>query len=213
MHKVEDHLRLVGKIAMRYSKITRMEFDDLYQEGCIGLMRACNEYIEGDVPFGAFAGQHIQFAIFNALTKNNLIYVSANIVMHAGKIKKTDLQDEPVGVIAEKLGISLYAATHAVNHLKREVLSIDYEYNNRDDDVMSLSDLIRDDVDFETELLLEQLTAELKPKEKIIVEMVIDGHSYDEIAKRINFSTRSVNSYLVNIRKGMRKRKGELLYG
>lgn len=87
-HNPEDHFRLVHKIARKYSKGNRMEYDDIFQEGCIGLIRACKEYKEGDVPFGAFAGMHIQYAILNGLRTSNFIKTNTDVVWLASKIKK-----------------------------------------------------------------------------------------------------------------------------
>lgn len=212
MHKVEDHLRLVGKIAMRYSKTTRMEFDDLYQEGCIGLMRACREYKEGEVPFGAFAGQHIKFSILNALKLSNIIRSPSTVVHYAGIAKREGLEDEDFQIIAEKLKISEVMAKRVIEHLKREILSIDFEYNRNGDEAKSLEEFIKNETDFDSRILYEQLTEDLKPKEKIVLEMALAGYEHSEIAPIVNLTRRSVNTYAQIVKKKIRQHKGEI-YG
>lgn len=45
MVDAEEHIGLVGTIAKKYAKyFTQYEYDDLFQMGCIGLMKACKSF-------------------------------------------------------------------------------------------------------------------------------------------------------------------------
>lgn len=208
MHKVEDHLPLVRKIATSYSKSTRVDFDDLYQEGCIGLMRACREYKEGAVPFGAFAAQRIRYAILALLKKSNPIHISSSIVDNAIKIRNLKLEDESIEVIAEKMMISNLAAKRAIEHLNREVLSLDFKYADKSGKERLLIDCVHiDSVDFETSVLLEQLIADLSPKETFIVTKFYEGYDYEIISQQLGLTKKSVRTYLSGIRKKLREKR------
>jgi RNA polymerase primary sigma factor len=64
---VSNNLGLVNKIAYKYS-FTRLDQDDLVQEGCIGLLIAIDKYdAELDTQFGYFAGQWIAQSIRRAV--------------------------------------------------------------------------------------------------------------------------------------------------
>ena len=96
MDLVLDNLKLVKYIANKYASPSTMSFDDCFQEGCIGLMRAAAEYKEGKTSFSSFAGMHIQWAITLALRGNKLVHVPTNIVDIAVTITKRKLNDEPL---------------------------------------------------------------------------------------------------------------------
>jgi RNA polymerase primary sigma factor len=67
--EVEEHLPLVRKIAARY-RGAGLPYDDLVQEGSIGLLEAIDRYDERyGVPFESYARFRIHRAIRNALTE------------------------------------------------------------------------------------------------------------------------------------------------
>lgn len=70
---VSDHLHMVESQVRSYvapARSTRRERegDDLYQEGCLGLIRAAKRYDpSSDIPFGAYAKRRIHRAMSEAL--------------------------------------------------------------------------------------------------------------------------------------------------
>lgn len=71
-----DNLALVGEIAGKYVMYTKhMDYDDLFQEGCIGLMNAAKRYNPGrGVKFSTYAYEVINGTILRAIDiQDNII--------------------------------------------------------------------------------------------------------------------------------------------
>lgn len=200
----EDHLKLVHKIANRYSKSYHMEYDDMFQEGCLGLMRACREYKEGNVPFGAFAGMHIKFAIFNALRNSKLLHIDVRTNEIATKINKLDLADSPVDEIAQKIKVRPDLVERALNHLRLEVLSLDFEYKGRGGTTTleGLGAAVAHEVNFEDNVYIEQMldVFGVEERDKPILRMVLNGYQTKEAAILVGESYKAVQQ-----RKSLRK--------
>ena len=204
-HKVEDHLKLVHKIAHRYSERNRMEHDDIFQEGCIGLMRACREYKEGKVPFLAFAAMYIQYAILNALKRSHFLHIDSRTIDIASKINKHGLRELPVAEIAEKLDMHLDLVEHALEFLKLEVMSLDFEYKKSDEKgEKTLLDHFGYEQNFDDHMYIEQMldVFEVPERDKPIMRMVIDGHPIKEAA-----ILRGENYKALQQRKSLRKKR------
>ena len=59
--QVEQHLHLAGQLAIRYSRRTGYDQDDLRQVGLIGLIKASRLYEPlANVPFEVYAKPHIR---------------------------------------------------------------------------------------------------------------------------------------------------------
>lgn len=203
-HNPEDHLKLVHKIANRFNGSYRMEYEDIFQEGCLGLMRACSEYKDCDVPFGAFAGMHIKFAILNAFRGNNLLHVEARTIEIAAKINKLDLADYPVGEIAKKIKVRPDLVERALCHLQLDVLSLDFEYKGHRGGVVTLesSGIVAHEVNFEDSVYIEQMldVFEVEERDKPILRMVLNGYQTKEAAMLVGESYKAVQQ-----RKSLRK--------
>ncbi|MCG3137353.1 MAG: RNA polymerase sigma factor RpoS [Phycisphaerae bacterium] len=72
---VNEHLQLVQKVLRRYRPSrhhAHREAADLYQEGCLGLIRAAEHYDPASqIPFAAYAQRRIQQTISQALYEQN----------------------------------------------------------------------------------------------------------------------------------------------
>lgn len=198
----EDHLKLVHKIARKYSKGNRMEYEDIFQEGCIGLLRACREYKEGDVPFGAFAGMHIKFAILNTLRGSHLLHVDYNTVTIAMKIHKHGLRELPAEEIATKINKRVNQVERALDYLKLDVMSLEYEYSERDGKKVTILDSYGYTPNYEDKIYIEQMldVFEVEERDKPIVRMVLEGHALKDAAKSLGMSHKAAQQ-----RKSMRK--------
>lgn len=193
-HKAEDHLKLVHKITHRYSKRNRMEYDDIFQEGCIGLMRACKEYKEGAVPFSSFAGMHIEFTIKKALYKSSILHTPTYVIDIASNIKKRELLDKQPAQIAENLNVPIAHVESALYHLKLDVMSLDYELEgNKDGDKVTLLDKVGYEVDFDNDIYIEQMLQVLEVKElyRPIVLLMLDGYKIAEVEKMLGLNART----------------------
>jgi len=65
-----DNKKLIYKIAHRFSCSGKYDVDDLFQEGCIGLLRAIEKYdFSYDVAFSTYATKIIKMAIIRSIHK------------------------------------------------------------------------------------------------------------------------------------------------
>ncbi|MCM8767760.1 MAG: sigma-70 family RNA polymerase sigma factor [Candidatus Omnitrophica bacterium] len=70
MIKIENYFPLVKKIVKKYEN-TGVEKEDLFQEGCIGLIKAKNNYKEGmNVNFSTYATYWIKKYIIQSIEKS-----------------------------------------------------------------------------------------------------------------------------------------------
>jgi RNA polymerase sigma factor (sigma-70 family) len=87
---------------------------------------------------------------------------------------------------------------------KEGSLSLDYEYEDKDGDGISLGEFIEDGEDVEERVCLKLFIEELTEteEEKKILEMIKEGYSFQEIAKKLKKS----RSYVWQKMKGIRER-------
>jgi RNA polymerase primary sigma factor len=88
---VSDHLRIVRSLAARYRELG-LPFDDLVQEGSLGLLDAIDGYdAERGIDFEAYARFRVRRAIRNALTeKSRLIRLPKQIVERRRVIERAE---------------------------------------------------------------------------------------------------------------------------
>lgn len=65
--KVEEHIGLVGHVLNRYFISRAADFDDLFQNGCMGLIKAAKTYDEAKGTFSTYAVHCIQNEVRYAL--------------------------------------------------------------------------------------------------------------------------------------------------
>ena len=110
---VEANLRLVMSVARRFSGRER-EIDDLFQVGCLGLMRAIERFdLEYDVAFSTYAVPLIIGEIQRYLRENQPVKVSRSLqqlaarVMKARELLSTELGRSPTAdEVAEHLEVT-----------------------------------------------------------------------------------------------------------
>lgn len=212
MNRFEDNLGLVRKIAHRYARNTRYDYDDLFQEGSIALWQASLDYKEGDIPFGAFAGQRITFHIMNYMRDTNLVKTSARVVTLAMFIKKRDLQHSSVSEIKKLVKDSEATIESALEHLKRDLLSLEYEYKRRDNKE-TLMQFFRISDNHHDNALHSMFLDTLKPKDRFIFEKWAEGYQQPEIAEMIGTSRGNVSNFMIRVRKANAELRKELKGG
>lgn len=117
---VEENEGLIKDIVIQCLKKTklRVDFDDAFQEGRIGLLKAYQRY-DGRGAFSTFAYYWIRLEIMTFIRdKAPAIRIPGHLYELTGKIIKQQLTEEPPEVIAEKLKCSVEAATFAIHYLE-----------------------------------------------------------------------------------------------
>jgi RNA polymerase primary sigma factor len=202
---VVEHLADVRAIASRYRNLG-LPYDDLVQEGALGLLDAAEHYDGGRGPdFDAYARFQIRRAIRNALTdKSRLIRLPKQIVERRRALDRVDAEltdasgaHPSQGVLAAATGLSADAVRQAREHAPA-VLSLDEVVQP---DGSTLESLVEDDaspdptagaLDHERTELVDRAVSELPPRQREVVERHFgigrEPEDLAEIAARLHLS-------------------------
>ena len=216
-HIVTENLGLVWAVARRF--IGRgHELEDLYQIGCIGLMKCIDKFdLSFDVKFSTYAVPMISGEIKRFLRDDGMIKVSRTLKETAYKVKKArdeivhqTGQEPKIEELSELLQIDeeeIVASLEA----NVEVESIHKTIYQNDGNAIYLIDKIADQEDEKEDLLnhivLEELMDGLEKTEQRIIQMrYYENKTQTEIAGEIGISQVQVSRLEKKILKKMRER-------
>lgn len=201
---VMGNLRLVLSIVGRFSA-RREEPEDLFQVGCIGLMKAIDHFnTDLDVKFSTYAVPMIIGEVRRYLRDNNSIRVSRSVrdlAYRALGVRDqliAETHKEPqVETIARHLGEQASDVAEAMEAIVEPVSLYDAVYSDGDDAVYvidQLSDPDESDDAWVENLTLKQSIAALDAREQqIIRERFWQGKTQMEIAEEIGISQAQVS--------------------
>ncbi|AOT68666.1 RNA polymerase sporulation sigma factor SigF [Geosporobacter ferrireducens] len=197
---VSHNLGLVRSVLKRFAN-RGYERDDLYQLGCIGLVKAIEKFdLSYDVRFSTYAVPMIIGEIKRFLRDDGMIKVSRSLKQTAGKVKSVketlfkQLGREPtLQEVSEELNISKEEIVMALD----SNVHPDYLYDviHQDDgspvhliDKISESN-VEDDSEVIDRLALREVLSKLKPRERqIIVLRYFKDKTQTEIAEILGIS-------------------------
>lgn len=169
--------------------------DDLFQIGCVGLMKAINHFdLSREVQFSTYAVPIILGEIKRSFRDDQSIRVSRSIKENYVKMMRfkdeyvqRNHKDPSYEEIAKGIGCEVehvYIAFDAHQHLT----SIDEDLSENDGKSISLSDqLSKDERDHLLIIALNKEVNALSQKEKLILYLRFSlGYKQSEIAKRLN---------------------------
>ncbi len=198
------NLRLVLSIVQRFSG-RRECMDDLFQVGCIGLMKAVDNFnTDLDVKFSTYAVPMIIGEIRRYLRDNNSIRVSRSVrdlayrALTAREELSAKHQREPtVTEIAEKIGEGKSEVTRALEAVAQPISLYESVYNDGDDTIYVI-DQLRDadetDEAWVEEISLRDAMKKLGERERSILMMrFYKGKTQMEIAEEIGISQAQVS--------------------
>jgi len=201
---VEGNLRLVLSVMQRFSS-RREDVDDLFQVGCIGLMKAIDHFnTDLDVKFSTYAVPMIIGEIRRYLRDNNAIRVSRSVrdlAYRALSVREEMMrksgEEPPVEKIAEALGENKRAVAAAMEAIVEPVSLYDSVYSDGEDSVYVI-DQVKDTEDNDDawveSLALRDAYKKLGEREKRIIEMrFYRGKTQMEIAEMIGISQAQVS--------------------
>jgi RNA polymerase sporulation-specific sigma factor len=213
---VKGNLRLVLSIVQRFGNRGENP-DDLFQVGCIGLMKAVDNFdLTLNVRFSTYAVPMIIGEIRRYLRDNNTIRVSRSVrdVAYRALGARDELAAEKgieprVGEIAERLGLPISQVVFALDAIAEPVSLFEPIYNDGGDPIYVL-DQVKDDT-ADDRLWTEQLSlAEalgcLNEREQRIINLrFFVGKTQMEVADEIGISQAQVSrlekNALVRLRK------------
>ena len=201
---IDGNLRLVLSIIQRFT--TRREnLDDLFQVGCIGLIKAIDNFnTDLDVKFSTYAVPMIIGEVRRYLRDNNIIRVSRSIrdlayKSLAAKEKLTvDLNREPtLEEIAREVGEDIESISSALEAIVEPVSIYEPVYNDGGDSIYvidQLSDRNNSDESWLEDISLKEALRKLSEREKKIINMrFYKGKTQMEIAEEIGISQAQVS--------------------
>ncbi|WP_068672469.1 RNA polymerase sporulation sigma factor SigG [Oceanobacillus sp. Castelsardo] len=201
---VNGNLRLVLSVIQRFNN--RGEYvDDLFQVGCIGLMKSIDNFDLGhNVRFSTYAVPMIIGEIRRYLRDNNPIRVSRSLRDIAYKalqvreklINKTSKEPTPAE-IAEEMGIPHQDIVFAMDAIQDPVSLFEPIYNDGGDPIFVV-DQISDDKDKDSswvdKLSLKEGMYKLNEREKMILnKRFFQGKTQMEVAEEIGISQAQVS--------------------
>ena len=213
---IKGNLRLVLSVIKRFSA-SNENADDLFQIGCIGLMKAIDNFdTKLGVKFSTYAVPMILGEIRRYLRDNNSIRVSRSLRDTAYKAiyarenyMKKNLKEPTIHEIAEEIGISREDIVFAMDAIQSPVSLYDPVYTEGGD-TLYVMDQISDKKNKEEywveSIALEESMKCLDEREKHIVQLrFFEGRTQMEVAEEIGISQAQVSRLEKNALKTMRQ--------
>ena len=201
---IDGNLRLVLSIIQRFSN-RRENLDDLFQVGCIGLIKAIDNFnTELDVKFSTYAVPMIIGEVRRYLRDNNTIRVSRSVrdlayraLQVRERLSKSMLAEPTILQIAQELGEKEEAITHAIEAIVEPMSLYEPVFNDGGDSIYVMDQIsdtgASDDVWLEN-IALKEAMKKLNDREKKIIQMrFYRGKTQMEIAEEIGISQAQVS--------------------
>ncbi len=196
---IEKNLGLVHHIVKRFLN-RGVDAEDLFQIGCIGLMKAIDKFDLGfDVKFSTYAVPMISGEIKRFLRDDGMVKVSRSLKENGWKITRAREQfqhehgrEPTLEEIAKVTGLSTEEAVMAMD-AGAEVESIYKSIYQSDGNEIYLVDQIASKNNEREKLLnhmlLKQLLSELEGEEKELIRLrYFQGKTQTEVAERLGIS-------------------------
>ena len=200
---VEGNLRLVLSVVQRFAQRGE-NLDDLFQVGCIGLIKAIDNFDPAQpVRFSTYGVPMIIGEIRRFLRDNSALRISRSLrdtayrAMQARETLEKQLGREPtMDEIAGEAGLSRREVTAALESVV-EPVSLEEPVYTDGGDAMYLIDQVRDpdgEDSWISGLQFRQTVAGLTPREKRIMELrYLQGKTQMEVAREIGISQAQVS--------------------
>ena len=211
---VNGNLKLVLAILRKYNNRTD-NMDDLFQVGCIGLIKAIDNFdLKHEVRFSTYAVPMIEGEIKRYIRDNNSMRISRSIKDLAYKILKikeelTIGSKEPTTKeIADYLDISEYDIVNALESLREPMSMYEPIYNDGGDTIYLFDQIAnkQDDYDLELKIALRKAMGDLKERERnVLNERFVIGKTQMEIAEELGISQAQISRIEKNAIKTLKK--------
>ncbi len=212
---IKGNLRLVLSVIKRFSA-SNENADDLFQIGCIGLMKAIDNFnVDMDVKFSTYAVPMIIGEIRRYLRDNNSIRVSRSLRDTAYKAlytreayMKKYLKEPTINEIAEEIGISKEDIVFAMDAIQSPLSLYDPVYSEGGDTLYvmdQISDKKNREENWVESLALQEAMRRLSDRERRIIDMrFFEGKTQMEVADEIHISQAQVSRLEKSALKSMR---------
>lgn len=188
---IEENRLLIYKIA---KKFYGLDTNDLFQAGCIGVIKALKNYVDdGTCKFSTFAYKYIFGEMYELANK------SRSIKMNKAYLKGAKIIESARSVLVQKLGrypsieeLSLYTELEQsfiidVMSLTKDIISLDEEYDQ--DENYNLYNQLGTEEDVDMQILINDSIDNLEePMRSIIKYRYFNDYTQSEIANMLGLS-------------------------
>lgn len=212
---IQGNLRLVLSIVQRFAG-NADNLDDLFQIGCIGLMKAVDNFdLSQNVKFSTYAVPMIIGEIRRYMRDNSQIRVSRSLrdtaykAIYAREKLTKDKQKEPtINEIAQEIGISSESIAYALDAIQSPVSLYEPVYSEGGDTLYvmdQVSDSKNTEENWVNDMALKDAVNRLPKREREIIKLrFFDGRTQMEVAESINISQAQVSRLEKNALKSMK---------
>lgn len=213
---IQGNLRLVLSVIQRFNN--RGEYvDDLFQVGCIGLMKAIDNFdLAQNVRFSTYAVPMIIGEIRRYLRDNNPIRVSRSLRDIAYKalqvrdsLVNIHSREPSVSEIAKELGLSREEVVFALDAIQDPISLFEPIYHDGGDPIFvmdQISDEKNQDEDWLEGIAIKEAMMRLSDRERHILSLrFFAGKTQMEVAEEIGISQAQVSRLEKTALKHMRK--------
>ncbi len=215
---IEGNLRLVLSVIQKF--LGRGENpDDLFQVGCVGLMKASNNFdVRLNLRFSTYGVPMIEGEVKRYLRDNSAIRVSRSLrdtayrVLQCREAMVAEAGREPtMEQIAARMALPLETVTGALDAISAPVSLYDPVYSDGGDP-LTVMDQVRDtkntDERWTERIALREAIGALEPREKRILALrFFDGKTQMEVASQVGISQAQVSrlekSAITSLRKAI----------
>lgn len=213
---IKGNLRLVLSVIQRFSGSSE-NIDDLFQIGCIGLIKAINNFdVTQQVKFSTYAVPMIIGEIKRYLRDNNSIRVSRSLRDTAYKaiyakeeLTKKNQKEPTIMEIASEIGINKEDIVLALDAIQSPMSLYDPVYSEGGDTLYvmdQISDKKCSEDNWVQDLVLSNAIKRLSDREKQIITLrFYEGKTQMEVAEEVGISQAQVSRLEKNALKSMRK--------
>lgn len=201
---IKGNLRLVLSVIQRFNNRGE-NVDDLFQVGCIGLMKAIDNFDLGqNVKFSTYAVPMIIGEIRRYLRDNNSIRVSRSLrdiaykaLLVRDKLIKDNNKEPNVSQIAKELNIPREEVVFALDAIQDPVSLFEPIYNDGGDAIYvmdQISDSKNNDESWLENISIKEAMKKLNEREKLILTLrFFNGRTQMEVADEIGISQAQVS--------------------
>ena len=215
---INGNLKLVLSVVRKFNNRGE-NVDDLFQVGCIGLMKAIDNFdLDQNVKFSTYAVPMIIGEIRRYLRDNNSIRVSRSLrdiaykaLLVRDRLVKDNNQEPTIDEVAKEIGISKEEIANALDAIQDPVSLYEPIYNDGADSLF-LMDQIGDeknkDENWVEDIAISEGLKKLNNREQMIIrKRFFDGKTQMEVADEIGISQAQVSrlekSALLHMRKSI----------
>lgn len=193
---VERNVRLVWSVVQRFLN-RGYEPDDLFQIGCIGLIKAIDKFdLSYDVRFSTYAVPMIIGEIQRFLRDDGTIKVSRSLkeMAHKVRLKRDELTKKQghsptISEISDSLDISVEDAIYALEAVKYPRSIHDTVFENDGDPITLLDQLSEGESTWFNQMFLEDAIRTLDERERLIIYLrYYKDQTQAKVAKRLDIS-------------------------